>query len=129
MVQVLLRDSRSMRRSLRAPKRASADSGRYSTLAVSPSTATATALQKSTSNPRQTPELSFSENPGRPSLTPQISLPSREHHPSSLRLRCPLQQLLRPRAPKSHRTPRHHRRRASDGFDLALNGLGVARPG
>src|SRR5262245_64965846 len=75
MVQVLFRDSRSMRRSLRAPKRASADSGRYSTLAVSPSAAAATALQKSTSNPRQTPELSFSENPGRPSLTPQISLP------------------------------------------------------
>src|SRR5262245_8728421 len=64
-----------MRRSLRASKRAPADNGRYSTLVTSPNTTAATALQKSTSNPRQTPELSFSENPGRPSLTPQTSLP------------------------------------------------------
>ena len=75
IVQVLFRDKRSMRRSFRASKRASADNGRYSTLAMSPNTTAATALQKSTSNPRQTPELSFSENPGRPSLTPQISVP------------------------------------------------------
>src|SRR5262245_66168371 len=75
IVQVLFRDKRSMRRSFRASERASADNGRYSTLVKSPNTAAATALQKSTSNPRQTPELSFSENPGRPSLTPQISVP------------------------------------------------------
>jgi hypothetical protein len=52
-----------------------ADSGTYSTFPVSPSTAAATALQKSTSNPCQTPDPSFSEKPGRPSLTPQINLP------------------------------------------------------
>src|SRR6476620_1569073 len=75
IVQVLFRDKRSMRRSFRASKRASADNGRYSTLVMSPNTTAATALQKSTSNPRQTPEPSFSENPGRPSLTPQISVP------------------------------------------------------
>src|SRR5262249_22393813 len=46
----------------------------YSTFAVSPSTAAATALQKSTSKPRQTPDPFFSEKPGKPSLTPQINL-------------------------------------------------------
>ena len=75
IVQVVFRDRRSMRRSFSASKRASADNGRYSTLVISPNTTAATALQKSTSKPRQTPELSFSENPGRPSLTPQISAP------------------------------------------------------
>src|SRR5262249_4635167 len=74
IVQVLLRDKRSMRRSVSALKRTSAVSGTYSTLAVSPSTAAATALQKSTSKPRQTPDPSFSEKPGSPSLTPQINL-------------------------------------------------------
>src|SRR3974390_556424 len=74
MVQVLLRDRRSMRRSVSALKRASADNGTYSTFAVSPSTAAATALQKSTSKPRQMPDPSFSEKPGSPSLTPQINL-------------------------------------------------------
>src|SRR4249919_2962525 len=74
MVQVLLRDKRSMRRSVSASKRTVADSGTYSTFAVSPSTAAATALQKSTSKPRQTPDPSFSEKPGSPSLTPQINL-------------------------------------------------------
>ena len=74
MVQVLLRDKRSMRRSVSALKRASAVSETYSTFAVSPSTAAATALQKSTSKPRQTPDSSFFEKAGSPSLTPQIYL-------------------------------------------------------
>src|SRR5262249_56157207 len=74
IVQVLLRDKRSMRRSVSPLKRPSAVSGTYSTFAVSPSTAAATALQKSTSKPRQTPDPSFSEKPGSPSLTPQINL-------------------------------------------------------
>src|SRR5262249_16452367 len=63
-----------MRRSVSALKRTSAVSGTYSTFAGSPSTAAATALQKSTSKPRQTPDPSFAEKPGSPSLTPQINL-------------------------------------------------------
>src|SRR5215475_538146 len=74
IVQVLLRDKRSMRRSVSALKRTSAVSGTYSTFAGSPSPAAATALQKSTSKPRKTPDPSFSEKPGSPSLTPQINL-------------------------------------------------------
>ena len=73
--QVLLRDSRSIRRAVNASKRASAEAGTVSTFATSPSTAAATALQKSTSKPRQAPDPSFSEKPGRPPLTPQIGFP------------------------------------------------------
>ena len=62
-----------MRRSVSASKRTVADSGTYSTFAVSPSTAAATALQKSTSKPCQAPDPSFSEKPASPSLTPQIN--------------------------------------------------------
>src|SRR6478752_7343370 len=46
MVQVLLRDRRSMRRSVSALKRTSAVSETYSTFAVSPSTAAATAFSQ-----------------------------------------------------------------------------------
>src|SRR5271165_844009 len=75
MVQVELRDRTSIFLSLSASKRSEADSGTYSTLDGSLKIAAASARQKSTSKPDQSPLSSLIEKPAIPWLTPQISVP------------------------------------------------------
>ena len=72
---VELRTSMSISPDCRARKRCWADSGTYLALVASPNTAAATALHMSTSRPDHLPWLSGSENPPRPTLTPQITWP------------------------------------------------------
>src|SRR5579883_52633 len=75
MVQVELRDSKSIFLAFKASKRSSALSGTKRTFAASPRVAAATARQKSTSKPDQAPLASAIEKPGTPWLTPQIRAP------------------------------------------------------
>src|SRR5215469_3809251 len=75
MVQVEFRERTSILPSRSASNRVSADSGTSWTLAGSANIAAARARQKSTSNPDHAPRSSTNENPGSPSLTPQMSEP------------------------------------------------------
>src|SRR5271165_6547175 len=75
MVQVELRDRTSIFLSLSASNRSEAVSGTYSTFVGSLKIAAASARQKSTSKPDQSPLSSLIEKPASPWLTPQMSLP------------------------------------------------------
>src|SRR5271165_2496313 len=75
MVQVELRDRTSIFLSLSASNRSEAVSGTYSTFVGSLKIAAASARQKSTSKPDQSPLSSLIEKPAIPWLTPQISAP------------------------------------------------------
>ena len=74
-VQVALRDRRSISRFCRATKRLAPVVGTYSTLSGLLNSATANALQKSTSKPVHLPELSGLEKPILPVETPQRNTP------------------------------------------------------
>src|SRR5215467_2851439 len=74
-VQVLLRDRTSTSPACSEVKRCCEFSGTNLTLLASFRTAAATAWQKSTSRPDQTPLLSAFENPGPDVLTPHTSWP------------------------------------------------------
>src|SRR5205823_1010525 len=74
-IHVVLRDRRSIWPDFKGSKRSRAESGVNLTLLGSLKIAAASARQKSTSNPVQTPLSSGLENPGRPWLTPQTSVP------------------------------------------------------
>src|SRR5918996_3560629 len=74
-VQVVLRSRTSISPLCSAGCRPSASSGRNSIASGSPSTAAAIARQKSMSKPTFWPFSSRKPKPGRPSFTPQISVP------------------------------------------------------
>src|SRR3954454_10870208 len=74
-VQVVLRDRRATSPDCSDVKRCWVFAGVKRTLPASPNTAAATARQRSTSMPRQTPLESGCENPASPVLTPHCTKP------------------------------------------------------
>src|SRR5882672_2873744 len=74
-VIVVLRDRRSTWPDCNTGHRCCTDVGVYLTLVASPSTAAATALQKSTSMPVHSPLSLAKENPGKPRCTPHSMYP------------------------------------------------------